>query len=379
MNTSEFSPIKLQRKLSDNTLPEIIVAACDLIVRKHVGRPLFDMLINTGTVSTISRSRLIDIGSDIIRVTDSSLPFIIEINPGYVLSQTGLCFTYDFEILEESASIPEHSTQAMMEMCVRELFYGYLPVRQVFSNREEQANKGEVIDTATSLIPRYPNYYHWMVETVPRIRYLRAYESAMNRSVTALIPAEAPPFVEETLKLLDWSASKIKHATAPMYDVQNLVVPSYPERTASDFEWIREDILGAVSDQRTSFASGHNVYVSRSNAIERRVLNEEAVMDVLSEYGFSKYHLEDRSVQANARLFNEADVVVGPHGAGLTDIIFAEDCTLVELFGEKVKQPYRALADTLGIEYKPVYCMADSADIVVDTDELESIISRHIS
>jgi capsular polysaccharide biosynthesis protein len=108
------------------------------------------------------------------------------------------------------------------------------------------------------------------------------------------------------------------------------------------------------------------------------VLNEDAVMDVLSEYGFSKYHLEDRSVQANARLFNEADVVVGPHGAGLTDIIFAEDCTLVELFGEKVKQPYQALADTIGIDYRPMFCMADSADIVVDTDELESTISRQI-
>jgi capsular polysaccharide biosynthesis protein len=200
----------------------------------------------------------------------------------------------------------------------------------------------------------------------------------MDRPVTALIPAEAPPFVEETLQLLSWPSSKIEHATAPIYDVQNLVVPSYPERTASDFEWIRKDVLHAASDQRTPSGSGNNVYVSRSNATERRVLNEDAVMDVLSEYGFSKYHLEDRSVQANARLFNEADIVVGPHGAGLTDIIFAEDCTLVELFGEKVKQPYQALADTLGIDYRPMFCMADSADIVVDTDELESTISRQI-
>jgi capsular polysaccharide biosynthesis protein len=120
------------------------------------------------------------------------------------------------------------------------------------------------------------------------------------------------------------------------------------------------------------------VYVSRSGAVERRVLNEEDVMDVLADYGFKRYCLENRSLSENVRLFNQADIVLGPHGAGLTDIIFAEDCILVELFGDKIKQPYELLSDTLGVEYEPMYCQADGADIVVDTNQIEQKISQII-
>lgn len=379
MFQSEFDVSKVKRKIKKNGPRETALAAVDLYTRKRLGTPLFDLLSDRNAVRTVSRADLLQRGSTIITTSDKETCFITQVNDGYILSQTGLSFTREIEIIEETAAEPKHASEAMMEMCFRELFYGGLPVGEFVSIVLGASAPKSVkeIDQASPLIPRYPNYYHWMVETVPRIRYLREYESATNSQVTALIPSDAPPFVEETMELLGWPASKIKHATAPVYEVQNLVVPSYPDRTANDFEWIRKDILSAASEhQQSSSESGSNVYVSRSNAIERRVLNEEEVMAVLSEYGFSKYHLEDRSVQANARLFNEADVVVGPHGAGLTDIIFAKDCTLVELFGEKVKQPYRALAGTLDIEYEPMYCTAKSADIVIDTDELESRVSR---
>jgi len=143
-----------------------------------------------------------------------------------------------------------------------------------------------------------------------------------------------------------------------------------PSDTLQTSEWIQQEILEAVSSESEPI-EGNNVYVSRSGAVERRVLNENEVMNVLSEYGFERYCLENQSLSENVQLFSQADLVVGPHGAGLTDIIFANDCTLLELFGEKVKQPYELLAETLGVNYEPMYCQADSADVVVDTEQLE--------
>jgi len=116
------------------------------------------------------------------------------------------------------------------------------------------------------------------------------------------------------------------------------------------------------------------VYVSRANDIERRVVNEDEVLSVLSEFGFKRYRLEERSLVENAQLFADADVIVGPHGAGLTDIVFAGDGTLIELFGEKVKKPYRLLADTVGVDYEAMYCSPNSTDILVDTEELSKRI-----
>lgn len=378
MISSEFSYDKLKRKLRDDGLKDTLVAAGDLVTRKRFGRPVFDSLAARGFIKTTSRDELRADAHRIVPVSkpanEDPEPFTALVGAGQILSETGLALTDRFGIIEESAAEPEQAQQAMMAMLSRELFYGDVPIRQLLRKGGSIHEASASLDTVAPLVPRYPNYYHWMVETVPKIRYLRAFESATQESVTVLVPANAPPFVDETLRLLDWPQSKIMYATDPAYTVQNLVIPSYPERHVSDLSWIRREILEAVSSKPEQ-VEGNNVYVSRSEAVERRVLNEDKVMNVLADYDFKQYCLEHRSVSENAQLFNQADLVVGPHGAGLTDIIFSEDCTLLELFGDKIKQPYELLAGTLGIDYEPMYCQANAADIVVDTEKLETKVA----
>ncbi|QCC59734.1 glycosyltransferase family 61 protein [Natrinema thermotolerans] len=377
MIPTEFSPRKLTRKLAADGTRESIVAAGDLLTRKRLGRPVFDPLVERGVVRTVSRDALESIASETITVPgddgEQSPPFVALVENGCVLSETGLALTPQREIVEESAAAPDQAQQAMMAMLSRQLFYGDAPLRGLLSGYRRRDFRGaDSLDTAAPLIPRYPNYYHWIVETVPKLRYIRAFEDATGERVTLLIPPGAPPFVDETLELLEWPQSRIQTATKPAYNISRLVVPSFPERRTDDFAWLRGEILDRAPE--TTPESGDNVYVSRATAVERRVVNEAEVMDVLSQFGFSCYRLEERSLERNARLFADADVVVGPHGAGLTDIVFADDCTLVELFGDKVKQPYRLLAATLGVSYEPMYCRAASTDIVVDTTALEETI-----
>lgn len=379
MISSEFSPQKLKRKLVSDGVVDSLVSAGDLLTRKRLGRPLFDSLVKRGMIHTVSQEELRQRASRVVDIPDerydSPTPFVALLEGGRILSETGLSLTANCEILEESAAEPEQAQQAMMAILSRELFYGHVPIQGLLKTQAANQEVSRTLNTVAPLVPRYPNYYHWMVETVPQIRYLRAFEEATGEDVTILIPSNTPSFVNETLQLLEWPQSKVESATESEYRVRNLVIPSYPERRSTDFDWIRREVLRKASASEEAESglneNGNNVYISRSNAIERRVLNEDEVMDVLSPLGFSRYHLEERSLEANARLFNNTDIVVGPHGAGLTDIIFAEDCTVLELFGEKVKQPYQILAETLGLEYEIMYCRAESADIVVDPDQLE--------
>ena len=378
MISNEFTLDKLKRKLRDDGAKKTLVAAGDLLTRKRFGRRVFDPLVEKGFIETTTQEELRANASRTVAISRSTnetrAPFVALVGSGRILSETGLALTDRFGIIEDSAAEPAQAQQAMMAMLSRELFYGDVPLRRLL-NGSGPPDTSATLNTIAPLVPRYPNYYHWMIETVPKIRYLRAFENTTGENVTVLVPDDPPSFINETLRLLGWPQSKVVHATEPAYTVRDLVVPSYPERHTSDFTWIRDEILDAVSGESVS-NDENNVYVSRANAIERQVLNEKEVMDVLSEFGFSRYLLENRSVAENARLFAEADVVVGPHGAGLTDIIFAGDCTLLELFGEKVKEPYELLAETLGIEYEPIYCTAEAADIVVDTDKLEKRVSR---
>ena len=67
----------------------------------------------------------------------------------------------------------------------------------------------------------------------------------------------------------------------------------------------------------------HCIYISREFAPKRRLLNEAEIQQVLEPYGFETYYLERMTFAQQVRLFYDADAIVAPYGAGLTNAIFA--------------------------------------------------------
>ncbi|TKX52297.1 glycosyltransferase family 61 protein, partial [Halorubrum sp. SS7] len=76
------------------------------------------------------------------------------------------------------------------------------------------------------------------------------------------------------------------------------------------------------------------VYISRDDADERRVVNETQVVRLLEDYGFSRVILSNLSLAEQIVLFYQADVVIGPHGAGLLNAVYSEDVQVIEIFGD---------------------------------------------
>jgi len=52
--------------------------------------------------------------------------------------------------------------------------------------------------------------------------------------------------------------------------------------------------------------------------LTRRIINEHEVIEALATFGFVAYALEEMSFSEQVRLFSQAEMVVAPHGAGLT-------------------------------------------------------------
>jgi Glycosyltransferase 61 len=91
------------------------------------------------------------------------------------------------------------------------------------------------------------------------------------------------------------------------------------------------------------------LYISRRNAGHRRVRNEDALVDLLAEYGFRSVQLEKLSFEEQVALFHRAEIVVGPHGAGLGTIFFSGDIDLVALYSTtKPGNYFHSLACGLG-------------------------------
>jgi capsular polysaccharide biosynthesis protein len=115
----------------------------------------------------------------------------------------------------------------------------------------------------------------------------------------------------------------------------------------------------------------NRLYVSRSQAATRRLVNEEELLPLLREQGFRIIHAENMSLAEQAIEFSQASVIFGVHGAGFTNILFApQSARLAEIFPASVgfRTYYWSLSHAAGMDYGyvkgvPVEPANDNSDI----------------
>jgi capsular polysaccharide biosynthesis protein len=96
------------------------------------------------------------------------------------------------------------------------------------------------------------------------------------------------------------------------------------------------------------------LYVSRAKATSRRLVNEKEILALLRPLGFDVIHAEDLPLARQAEYFAQAEVIVAPHGAGLTNIYFSSPGTkVVEIFFEspEFRTCYWSLCEALNMDY----------------------------
>jgi len=75
-------------------------------------------------------------------------------------------------------------------------------------------------------------------------------------------------------------------------------------------------------------------------------------MKQLTALGFECVSLSNMRVQDQIRLFEEARIVVGPHGGGFTNIAFCRPGTrVIELFDESYLNGYEILSRAVNLDY----------------------------
>ncbi|GAB7018245.1 glycosyltransferase family 61 protein [Halostagnicola bangensis] len=250
-------------------------------------------------------------------------------------------------------------------------------------------------------------YSHWVLTALPRLEGLRRWEEQTGERATILVPDNASSWVLESLAFFGYGPERVETWTGEPTTVEGLLVPSvrsleqprsiYAHRFTYDLSykltspaacrWLRSVARETTSSQRSDTGSeieprpagrGRRVYISRSDADRRRVRNRDELLDSLADRGFERYTLSSLSFAEQVRLFLEADIVVAPHGAGLANSVFANDCAVVELFGSKIKPTYWMLAAALGLEYEYYLCESVGDDLRVDvaavTDSAEPLL-----
>jgi len=204
------------------------------------------------------------------------------------------------------------------------------------------------------------NYFHWMLDVLPRLALLRSAGVAWSEVQHFLVGEWGSRFQEESFRVLGIPLDCcVPCGPSAHFRCEDLLIPSPPGRTGHPPRWacefLRETFLpdAAIAPQIPASGGGRKIYVSRSGARFRRVLNEDEVIRRLEGEGFEAVLPEKLTVHEQARLFASADVVVAPHGAGCTNVVFCRPGTaFVEIFAPRyVMACYWTVSSQCGLRY----------------------------
>jgi hypothetical protein len=245
----------------------------------------------------------------------------------------------------------------------------------------------------------YGNYYHWLHDVLVSLYGVCPHLPSSTRFIVA--PDPWPVYLEslamvgiapERLITFDprsgerpapgWRLERLWYSPGPIGGLPKVFLGASPRALA----WLRDAGLALLeSPPRTAHRL---LYISRRQAPSRRVVNEDEVMTYLADHGFELHTLEDYSLREQIALFAEAKVVMGPHGAGHTNMIFSpKGLVIVDILTSEVNPCFHNMSLTIGHQYwymfgddvprpsRDVAARSKFEDIYVPLDKLARVTS----
>lgn len=175
------------------------------------------------------------------------------------------------------------------------------------------------------------NYYHWMCGTLPLIRF---YQNLVNwTDIDYFYIGKFPlsSFHNETLAKVGICQNKVVQEACGA----DRILAAISSRFINFNDPISKEAYTFTRSLFTdvSYICKDNdklrIYVMRGNVTRRKVINETEVIDLLNKYEFKVVTMDNKTVQEQAEIFSKAEAIVAPHGAALTNLLFAQPNTTV--------------------------------------------------
>lgn len=233
--------------------------------------------------------------------------------------------------------------------------------------------------------PWTSNYYHWLTQAIPRLLLAKQ----TNIPFTLLLPeSHGTDFHISTLKILGINEWETLKGNNNFYKIHNLIYPTH------DIQ------IGDYNDEsirlvRTTFNKMHlvnqpyrKIFIRRTDQTKRRILNEVAVLAIFRKHNFEIVEFESLTFQSQLQIMAQTKVLVGVHGAGLTNMIFMSPQSSVLELTSRINGEhyyYYSLGSACLHKYYYQVCSANEssevqeANLSVDINELERNISLILS
>jgi capsular polysaccharide biosynthesis protein len=230
------------------------------------------------------------------------------------------------------------------------------------------------------------NYCHWLWEALSKLILLK--KEFPDATLVLQKSYGKIDFMMKSLEAFGFNKSNIKFIPKRSHlRVKNLAfIPCMGIATPGYYDFLKFSEVAQTlishhqENLKTNF--GARIYISRSDPQKntaRKVDNEKELTAMLGRHGFKTVYMENFSFLDQISIMHRASFIVAPHGAGITNTMFAQkNCHLFELVSQAwQKTCFAEMCDRMKINYHRFDCVESDArglhlsDINVDVEELE--------
>ena len=193
-----------------------------------------------------------------------------------------------------------------------------LPLKSLLKRILMLFNKGEKITKAVWIIDNWSEgYFHWLTDALPRL--IASEKFSEDHIVILPMNYERHNYVREALSLLNYRVHYFNSNRHLL--VKELILPSHTAPTGN----YNKNIINNIRDRflkSNKQLSHRNIFISRSKAHKRKIVNETEVISLLKLYDYEVHYFEDYSLRQQIEVMSQAKSLIGLHGAGLTNMLF---------------------------------------------------------
>jgi hypothetical protein len=297
--------------------------------------------------------------------------------PGYLLELEDIFYTgYGSVVVSVTRSLPKEF-----------IFYNSIKVHSFLSFLFFICNKRlksryKIIREPVIFIAdiRSNNYFHWIGEVLPRL--LEAKEKIGKYSVILPTKFRDLNFVSDSLNYIGLSFRFMEKFS--LYKLKHIFFVSHFSVTGNYNDEIIKRTGKALQSVGKADERNQRIYISRSKADRRKIINEAELTKILIEHNFKIIYCEELSFSGQASIFSDARILISIHGAGLTNMIFmSPGAAVLELRyqNDRHSNCYFSLASALDINYyyqqcPPVNPESDPyrSDLIVDAEIFKALL-----
>lgn len=241
------------------------------------------------------------------------------------------------------------------------------------------------------------NYYHWWIDFLPRAGVIAEFPELAHLPIIVLktLNKNQLKALQKVGIDLDRLVMVPKHHTLLCDEIILPHLLGRPMHENDQPDWMKpmvnDWVVNWVRDQFADWRKPkphdpRRIFISREGTRFRRCINEAEVYAIAQKHGFTTLKNEDMTFADQVSLYAGVDMVMGAHGAGFTNMLFApESATAIEMFPKHRSPPfYRELCGQLNQRYikfdglitnlapglKP-----DFGDFYIDPQDVERVLS----